>query len=81
MTNTKLVTDILQNILVQNVNKAFVYITDWTSPLIKMRQTPILVRLGFIWDELAQLTRPVQLTGLIFKLISYEISVHFISHL
>ena len=33
MTNTKLVTDILQNILAQNVNKAFVYITDWTSPL------------------------------------------------
>ena len=28
-----LVADILQNISVQNVNKAFVYITDWTSPL------------------------------------------------
>ena len=25
------VVDILQNILVQNVNTAFVYITDWTS--------------------------------------------------
>ena len=34
MTNTKLVADILQNISVQNVNKALVYITDWTSPLI-----------------------------------------------
>ena len=34
MTNTQLVADILQNISVQNVNKAFVYITDWTSPLI-----------------------------------------------
>ena len=33
MTNTKLVADILQNISVQNVNKALVYITDWTSPL------------------------------------------------
>ena len=35
MTNTKLVADILQNISVQNVNKAFVYITDWTSSLTK----------------------------------------------
>ena len=33
MANTKLVADILQNISVQNVNKAFVYITYWTSPL------------------------------------------------
>ena len=33
MTNSKLGADILQNISVQNVNKAFVYITDWTSPL------------------------------------------------
>ena len=33
MTNTQLVADILQNISVRNVNKAFVYITDWTSPL------------------------------------------------
>ena len=34
MANTKLVADILQNVSVQNVNKAFVYVTDWTSPLM-----------------------------------------------
>ena len=33
MTNTKLATYILQNVLLQYVNKAFVCITDWTSPL------------------------------------------------
>ena len=34
----------------------------------------------FIWGELAQLTGPVQLARLIFRLISYGISAHFISH-
>ena len=44
MTNTKLVADILQNISVQNVNKAFVYIMDWTSPL-KTDYVPMLIYL------------------------------------
>ena len=38
MTNTQLVADIVQNISVQNVNKAFVYITDWASPLSQKRR-------------------------------------------
>ena len=41
MTNTQLVADILQNISVQNVNKAFVYITDWTSPLNEWGRPPM----------------------------------------
>ena len=46
MTNTKLVADILQNISVQNVNKALVYITDWTSPLNSPYDDEIL----YIWN-------------------------------